>query len=190
MIELKDELFAAPIGEWKRVPFAENHHKWLLQWQKPGDDGEFFFMFISPNKRRYSFYIMQDGRVTDADVARADGEMIASYWKGYGDKPDRLEAVLRHTPRHIQYRLFVLLDTIKERFDGLCEMHDLFTKYAPTGAELLDFIKLNDEYIVLYRDDANACTPYIMHHLNDSGLYYGHYYDNGWAAYREFHKMK
>ena len=74
--------------------------------------------------------------------------------------------------------------------ENLESMFTLFTKYAPTDAELLDFIKRNDEYIVLYRDDANACTPYIIHHLNDSGLYYGHYYDDGWVAYREFHKMK
>ena len=112
MNELKDELFAAAVGKWNRVPFAENHHKWLLQWQKPGDDEEFFFMFISPKKRRYSFYIVQGGRVTDADVARADGEMIASYWEGWGDKPERMDAVLRLTPKHILDRLFTLLDAI------------------------------------------------------------------------------
>lgn len=70
------------------------------------------------------------------------------------------------------------------------ELFDLFTKYAPTGADLLDFVARNDEYIVLYRDDNNICTPYIIQLLTDSGLYYGHYYDNGWVAWREFHAMK
>ena len=82
-----------------------------------------------------------------------------------------------------------IIELIDEKFHELNTMHDLFKKYAPTGA-LLDFIKRNDEYIVLYRDDGNVCTPYIIHHLNDSGLYYGHYYDDGWVAYREFHAMK
>ena len=66
----------------------------------------------------------------------------------------------------------------------------LFAKYAPKDADLLDFIKRNDEYIVLYRDDGNVCTPYIIHHLNDSGLYWGRYYDNSRNAWREFHSMK
>ena len=74
--------------------------------------------------------------------------------------------------------------------ENLESLFALFTKYAPKDADLLDFIKRNDEYIVLYRDDENDCTPYIIHYLNDSGLYYGRYYDNGWVAYREFHKMK
>lgn len=190
MIELADELFAAPADAWQRVPITDNHHKWWLQWRRFGDNGGFFIMFISPRKRRYSYCVERDGRVTDADIALANGVTIASYWVGRGDKLDKLDTVLRHTPRHILDRLFVLLDTIKDRFDGMCEIHDLFIKYAPTGADLLDYIKLNDEYIVLYRDDANACTKYIIHHLTDSGLYYGHYYDNGWNAYREFHKIK
>ena len=65
----------------------------------------------------------------------------------------------------------------------------LFAKYAPTG-DLLDFIKRNDEYIVLYRDDENVCTPYIIHHLNSNGLYYGRYYENGKLARMEFNEMK
>ena len=75
--------------------------------------------------------------------------------------------------------------------DGLCEMDDLFVRYAPTGADLLDYIKVRqDEYIVLYRDDNNVCTPYIIHHLTDSGLCCGHYYANGWVAWRDFHALK
>ena len=74
--------------------------------------------------------------------------------------------------------------------ENLESLFALFKKYAPADAALLDFIKRNDEYIVLYRDDENVCTPYIIHHLNDSGLYWGRYYDNGWAARLEFNKMK
>lgn len=113
MIELKNELFAAPIGKWNRVSFAVNHHRWRLQWQRIGDGEDFFFMFVSPKKRRYSFYTVQGGKVTDADVARADGELIASYCEEYGDKPARLDDVLRLTPEHIMNRLFVLLDAIR-----------------------------------------------------------------------------
>lgn len=112
MIELKDELFAAPIHEWKHIPFTENRHKWWLQWYKIGDDGEFFFSFVSPKKRRYSFYT-NHGRVTSAYITDAkNGVWIVSYLESWGDKPDRLDAVLRLTPRHIQYRLYVLLGAI------------------------------------------------------------------------------
>ena len=190
MNELREELFSTSVDEWNRVPFTENHHKWLLRWYRFGDDGEFFFSFLSPRKRRYCFHVAECGRVTGAEVVVANCEMIVASYCDSFDKLDKLEAVLRLTPKHVIDRLFMLLDAIKERFDGLHDVHDLFTKYAPTGADLLDFIKLNDEYIVLYRDDANACTQYIIHHLNDSGLYYGHYYDNSLAAFREFHKMK
>lgn len=69
-------------------------------------------------------------------------------------------------------------------------LESLFTKYAPTDAVLLDFIKRQDEYIVLYRDDGNVCTPYIIHHLNDSGLYYGHYYNDSWNAWWELLQME
>ena len=189
MIELQDELFAAPTKGWNRVPFTKNHHKWWLHWHRYGEDGGFFFFsFVSPKMRRYTFYT-ERGIVIGADIANANGVKIG-YYESLGDKLDKLEAVLRLTPKHVIDMLFMLLDAIKERFDEQREMHDLFTKYAPASAELLDFIKWNDEYIVLYRDDANACTPYIIHHLNDSGLYYGHYYDDVWVAYREFHKMK
>ena len=74
--------------------------------------------------------------------------------------------------------------------ENLESLFALFTKYAPADADLLDFIKRNDEYIVLYRDDGNACTPYIIHHLNDSGLYYGRYYSKGLVAGLDFDEMK
>ena len=113
MIELKDELYAAPIYDWNSVPFMENHHKWLLLWYKSGDDGEFCFSFISPRKRRYSFYTENGGRVIGADIAGADnGARIAWYWEDWGDKPERMDAVLRLTPKHIIDRLSVLLDAI------------------------------------------------------------------------------
>ena len=113
MIEMKDELFAAPVYEWHHVPFTENHHKWWLQWYRIGDDGNFFFSFVSPRRRRYSFYTERGGRVISADIAGADnGARIASYYEDWGDSPARLDAVLRLTPKHILARLFVLLDAI------------------------------------------------------------------------------
>ena len=115
MIELKNELFAAHMHEWKHVPFTVNHHKWWLKMYRFGDDGEFFLCFESPKKRRYSFRTERGengGRVTDADVSLANGETIASYWEDFGHKPERMDAVLRLTPKHIIDRLFVLLDAI------------------------------------------------------------------------------
>jgi len=115
MIEMKDELFAAPTYEWRHVPFAENHHKWLLYWYRIGDDGKFCFTFESPKGRRYSFFTTlgeNGGRVTDADVARANGEMIARYWESWGDKAEKMDAVIRLTPKHVIDRLFLLLDAI------------------------------------------------------------------------------
>lgn len=112
MIELKEELFAAPIDDWNHVPFTENRHKWLLLWYKFGDDGGFCFSFVSPRKRRYSFYT-EGGRVVGADIAgKENGQRIVSYWESWGDKPERMDAVLRLTPKHILSRLFVLLDAI------------------------------------------------------------------------------
>ena len=116
MIELKDELFAAPIDEWNRVTFTENHHKWWLEWYKDGDDGRFFFSFVSPRKRRYSFYAERGehggGRVYAAEMDDADGVRIASWWEDWGDKAEKLHALLRLTPEHILYRLYMLLDAI------------------------------------------------------------------------------
>ena len=116
MIELKNELFAAPVDEWKRVPFTENHHKWLLLLCRFGDDGGFCFSFVSPKKRMYSFYTEggeNGGRVTSAEVVVANGEMnVASYYESWGDSPARMDAVLRLTPKHIIDRLHMLLDAI------------------------------------------------------------------------------
>ena len=114
MIDLKDELFAVPEDEWQHVPFTVNRHKWWLLWCRFGDDGGFCFSFVSPKKRMYSFYTEGgEGRVTSAEVVVANGEMnVASYYASWGDKPERLDAVLRITPKHVISRLFVLLDAI------------------------------------------------------------------------------
>ena len=116
MIELKDELLAAPVNDWQRVPLTVNRHKWLLLWYRIGDNGEFCFSFVSPKKRRYTFYTelgANGGRVIGADIAGADnGARIAWYWEDWGDKPERMDAVLRLTPKHIIDRLSVLLDAI------------------------------------------------------------------------------
>lgn len=66
----------------------------------------------------------------------------------------------------------------------------LFTKHAPTGATLLDFVKRQDEYVVLYRHDENVCTPYIIHHLGNNGLYYGRYYSDEALARTDFNEMR
>lgn len=117
MIELKDELFAASVDEWQRVPITVNRHKWLLEWCRFGDDGGFCFSFVSPKKRMYSFYTEGGenghGRVTSAEVVVANGERnVASYYESWGDGPERMAAIIRLTPKHILDRLFTLLDAI------------------------------------------------------------------------------
>ena len=115
MIELREELFAAPEDEWRHVPFVVAHHKWWLRWYRR-DDGGFFFAFISPRKRCYAFFAEHGkdgrGRVSDADVAIARGDLIASYCEVWGDSPERMDAVIRLTPTHILRRLSMLLDAI------------------------------------------------------------------------------
>lgn len=115
MNELKDELNAALIDDWHVTPIAANHHKWLLEWYKSGDDEEFCFSFVSPRKRRYTYYV-DGGRVTSADIAGPDnGARIAYYCEEWGDKRDRLDAILRLTPKHIIDRLYVLLSAISDQ---------------------------------------------------------------------------
>lgn len=114
-MELRDELFAMPMREWQHVPFTANRHKWWLTLYRFGDGGDFFFAFASPKKRRYGFWVARgehSGRVTDAEVALANGDTIADYREIWGDKPERLDAVLKLTPKHIRDRLSVLLDAI------------------------------------------------------------------------------
>ena len=111
MSELKNALFAVPVYDWQYVPITVNRHKWWLQWYRLGDDGNFCFSFVSPKQRRYIFFT-DGGRVTDASVALANGETIASYWEVWGDKPERMDAVIRLTPKHILRKLSMLLDAI------------------------------------------------------------------------------
>ena len=114
MIDMREELFAVPEYEWRHVPFMASRHKWWLRWYR-GDDGGFCFAFVSPKKRSYSFFVERGkdgGRVTDAAVALANGEAIASYWQGWCDTPERLDAVIRLTPKHIIDRLHLLLSAI------------------------------------------------------------------------------
>ena len=114
MTELKAELFAAPEDEWRFVPITVNRHKWWLRWYRR-EDGGFFFAFVSPRRRCYSFFAERGkdgGRVTDADVAIARGDLIASYCEVWSDSPERMDAVIRLSPKHILDRLFVLLDAI------------------------------------------------------------------------------
>ena len=123
MIELRDELLAAPVYDYQYVPITTNHHKWWLQWYRR-DDGGFFFAFVSPRKRRYSFCVERGksggcGRVTYADVEIAHGKAIASYCEAWGDKPDRLDTVIRLTPRHILRKLSMLLDALPKWIYGL-----------------------------------------------------------------------
>ena len=77
----------------------------------------------------------------------------------------------------------------EKTLEELIAVHDLLKMHAP-DAILLDLIKRDDEYIVLYRDDNNPCTPYIIHHLTDSGLYLGSYYASGYDAWVDFDKMR
>ena len=116
MIELRDELFAMPMHEWRFVPITISHHKWWLKMYRFGDNANYLLCFVSPRGRRYSFRTALGangrGRVTDADVALANGETIASYWQGWCDTAERMDAVIRLTPRHILDRLFMLLDAI------------------------------------------------------------------------------
>ena len=115
MIEIKDELFAVPKDEWQPVPFTVNRHKWWLLWYRFGDNGNFFFCFKSTRGRSYYFRAARGengGRVTEAYVARANGETIADYCEGWGDGPERMDAVLKLTPKHIINRLHMLLDAI------------------------------------------------------------------------------
>ena len=53
----------------------------------------------------------------------------------------------------------------------------LLEKYLD-GMDVIAVKRYGSEYIVMYHDSRNVCTPYITHLLNDSGLYNGRYYTN------------
>ena len=54
---------------------------------------------------------------------------------------------------------------------------ELLDKYLD-GMDVIAVKRYGSEYTVMYRDKRNVCTPYIIHHLNGSGLYCGRYYAN------------
>ena len=116
MTELRDELFAMPMHDWRFVPITVSRHKWWLIMYRFEGNANYYFCFVSPRGRRYSFRTGRGkggcGRVTDADVELATGETIASYWQGWCDTAERMDAVIRLTPRHIIDRLMMLLDAI------------------------------------------------------------------------------
>ena len=112
MSELREEWLVAPVYYWRHVPITVSRHKWQLRWYRMDDDG-FFFSFFSPSGRSYSFFVDERGRVTDASVVTARCYTIASYREVWGDKTERMDAVIRLTPRHIIDRLSMLLDAIR-----------------------------------------------------------------------------
>ena len=57
------------------------------------------------------------------------------------------------------------------------KLAELLDKYLD-GMDVIAVKRYGSEYIVKYRDKSNVCTPYIIHQLNDSGLYGGKYYVN------------
>ena len=77
----------------------------------------------------------------------------------------------------------------EKTLEELITVHDTLKQKVP-DAVLLSIIKRQDEYIVLYRDDSNTVTPYVIHHINSSGLYFGHYYDNLYVAGEDFAAMR
>ena len=117
MIELRDELSAMTMHEWRIVPITVSRHKWWLKIYKFGEDGNYWFCFESPMQRRYSFRTGRDpedgrARVTNADVTLANGDTIACYWEDFCATAERKAAVIRLTPNHIINRLYTLLDAI------------------------------------------------------------------------------
>ena len=65
------------------------------------------------------------------------------------------------------------------------KLAELLEKYLD-GMDVIAVKRYGDEYIVMYHDGRNVCTPYIIHQLNDSGLYSGRYFGNEEAAKEEF----
>ena len=57
------------------------------------------------------------------------------------------------------------------------KLAELLEKYLD-GMDVIAVKLYGSEYIVMYHDSCNVCTPYIIHQLNDNGLYNGRYYAN------------
>ena len=65
------------------------------------------------------------------------------------------------------------------------KLAELLEEYLD-GMDVINVKRYGSEYIVMYHDGRNVCTPYIIHHLNDSGLYSGRYYVNETDAKEDF----
>lgn len=65
------------------------------------------------------------------------------------------------------------------------KLAELLEKYLD-GMDVIAVKRYGSEYIVMYHDSRNVCTPYIIHHLSDNGLYSGRYYVNEDDAKEEF----
>lgn len=51
----------------------------------------------------------------------------------------------------------------------------LFQKFVPNGT-LFDFCHDGEgNFIILYKDEKDKVTPWRVHHMNEKGLYGGHY---------------
>ena len=61
----------------------------------------------------------------------------------------------------------------------------LLEKYLD-GMDVIAVKRYGSDYIVMYHDERNVCTPYIVHVLDDSGLHSGRYYANEDDAKEEF----
>ena len=65
------------------------------------------------------------------------------------------------------------------------KLAELLEKYLD-GMDIIAIKRYGSEYIVMYHDGRNVCTPYIIHVMGDSGLYDGRYYANEDDAKEEF----
>ena len=61
----------------------------------------------------------------------------------------------------------------------------LLEKYLD-GMDVIAVKRYGSEYIVMYHDGRNVCTPYIIHVMGDSGLYSGRYYASESDAKEDF----
>ena len=55
------------------------------------------------------------------------------------------------------------------------KLAELLEKYLD-GMDVIAVKRYGSEYIVMYHDGRNVCTPYIIHVMGDNGLYSGRYY--------------
>lgn len=65
------------------------------------------------------------------------------------------------------------------------KLAELLEKYLD-GMDVIAVKRYGSEYIVMYHDSRNVCTPYIIHVMGDNGLYSGRYYVNEDDAKEEF----